>query len=312
MLETWLVIAFIAPMLWSLVNLIDVYFVDGVYQDEYDGTIISGLFPLLSWVLVPFGLVTFHFPKEEWGMFLLGGGLFLFANFFYFRSLFSKNDAALIQIFWNLTVPFTIVLSWIFIGERLFLRQYIGIVVVLGGVVYLSLQDKTGAWNVWGVLKGIVPASFLLAASLVISESAYRGSAVSFFDGYLLFALGMAIGAVLVGFFDQAGFRKRFDRITTLTGKYFVAFFCAELLALVGTITSQLAVDLSPSASFVATVESLSPVFVMIFSFGIVFFGKHFIRKFSAGTSLYALQFGAVWQKVLATVTVAIGIFLVS
>lgn len=314
MSENWLVIAFIAPALWSLVNLIDVYFVNDVYRDEYDGTIISGFFPLLPWALVPLGVISFDFPENQWWMFLLSGTLFLFANFFYFKSLFSNNDAALVQIFWNLTVPFTIVISWLFLQESLESGQYIGIGVVLAGVIYLSLQEKSGAWKPREVLKNMLPAAILLAASLVLAEHAYRESSVGFTDGYLVFALGMVIGALMVSVIGKLGFRDRFARVAKLTGKYFVVFFFAELLALVGTIASQRAVDLSPSASFVATIESLSPVFVMVFSVLILFFGKLLMKgRFSSEhASLYRGQTIGLPQKIAATAMIAVGIFLVS
>jgi drug/metabolite transporter (DMT)-like permease len=312
MLENWLIIAFVAPALWSLVNLIDVYFVNDVYRDEYDGTIISGLFPLLPWILVPLGVISFDFPENQWLVFLLSGILFLFANFFYFKSLFSHNDAALVQIFWNLTVPFTIIISWLLLKESLELRQYVGIGMVFAGVIHLSLQEKQGEWRVKEVLKNMIPAAIFLALSLVFSEHAYRESSAGFIDGYLVFSLGMVIGALVVSLIGKAGFRDRFAQVTKLTGKYFIIFFFAELLALIGTVASQRAVDLSPSASFVATIESLSPVFVMIFSFLIVLFGKEIIRKFSTHESLYGNQFSNLKQKILVTVTVALGIFLMS
>lgn len=312
MLDNWLLVAFIAPMLWSLVNLIDVYFVNDVYRDEYDGTIISGLFPLLPWTLVLFGIVKFDFPDTQWMWLLLGGCLFLFANFFYFKSLFRNNDAALVQIFWNLTVPFTLLLSWLLFQESLNLKEYIGIVIVLIGVVYLSLQEKEGEWKIRDVLKNIIPASVLLASSLVCADYAYGVSDIHFFDGYLVFALGMVLGALIINLFDKTSLRNRFSQITVLTKKYFLVFFSAELLALIGTITSQRALDLSPSPSFVATIESLSPVFVMLFSVIIVVLGRTLVRGFAVNESLYNTQFSALGQKFFAIATIAIGIFLVS
>ena len=312
MLENWLLVAFIAPMLWSLVNLIDVYFVNDVYRDEYDGEIISGLFPILPWTLVLFGVVAFNFPDTGWMWFLTGGALFLFANFFYFKSLFRNNDAALVQIFWNLTVPFTLLFSWFFFQESLNLKEYIGIAIVLIGVIYLSLQEKGDEWKIKDVLKNIIPASVLLASSLVCTNYAYESSEVHFFDGYLVFASGMVLGALALNLFDKTSLKNRFSQITVLTKKYFLVFFAAELLALVGTITSQRALDLSPSASFVATIESLSPVFVMFFSLVIVVLGRTLIRDFSVSESLYNAQFRALKKKFFAVTTIAIGIFLVS
>lgn len=299
-------------MLWSLVNLIDVYFVNDVYQDEYDGTIISGLFPIFPWIFVVIGFLPFQFPHEQWPFFFLSGGLFLMANFFYFRSLFRKNDAVLIQILWNLTVPLTLIFSWLLVHEKLLARQYVGITVVLFGITYLSLQEKSDEWNIKEVLKNSIPASIFLALSLVVSGIAYKGSDVSFMSGYLVFSLGMVAVALLINVLSKKSFKERISGITTLSKKYFMVFFFAELLALAGTITSQRAINLSPSSSFVATIESLSPIFVMIFSLLIVFFGKTILRGRFDVEALYLEQTGSLRQKLVAIVTVAIGIYLVS
>lgn len=313
MFENWLFIAFVAPMLWSLVNLIDVYFVDGVYRDEYDGTIISGLFPLIFWILVPLGVVSFHFPGKESILFFLSGNLFLLANFFYFKSLFSKNDAALVQIFWNLTVPFTLFFSWIFIGEKLQMAQYFGIMAVLAGVVFLCFREKRGEWKVDRVLPNMVPAALFLSFSLILSEQGYRFSNTSFFSGYLVFACGMAFGTLVLGSVGKTRLWTRLTRITALAKRFFFVFFIAELLALVGTLSSQRAIDLSPSASFVATIEALSPVFVMLFSLVIVVTYRLFFQRFLFGNrSLYADQLNDLFGKAVAIIMVAVGIYFVS
>ena len=81
-METWFLVALIAPFLWAIVAIIDTYFVDGVYEDEYDGTIISGGFQSLPWLLVLFGVVDFTFPGFELAsLALLAGGFFFFSFF---------------------------------------------------------------------------------------------------------------------------------------------------------------------------------------------------------------------------------------
>lgn len=101
----WLPIAFVAPLLWAAITALDLYFVHGPYQDEWDGTLISGSFQLLPWVLVPLGLVGFTLPAHEVVLLALcGGATFLAAIFFYLRAMFRFADAAMIHIMWNAAV----------------------------------------------------------------------------------------------------------------------------------------------------------------------------------------------------------------
>lgn len=312
MAENWLLIAFIAPILWSIVNLIDVYFVGGVYSDEYDGAIIAGLFPLFSWLLVALGIVPFRFPETGTLMFLLSGVLFLLANFFYFKSLFCKNDTALTQIFFNLAVPGTLFLSWLLLGEKLTAVQYMGIAVVFVGASVLCFPGKEKVSRGGAVLLQMLPAVLCVSLSLVLSESAYRASNTSFFDGYLLFTIGMAFGACLIAFWDKQTLKKRMTHIGDLTSRYFLIFITAETLALLAVMGSQRAVDLSPSASFVVTIESLNPAFVMLFSVLLVLFLKLFPNQTHLSEQIYRNQVSGVGIKSIATVLVVYGIYLVS
>lgn len=59
---SWLLLAFVAPLLWAAVALIDTYFVHGVYAEPLDGAGISGLFQSSPWLLVPLGLIEFRAP----------------------------------------------------------------------------------------------------------------------------------------------------------------------------------------------------------------------------------------------------------
>src|SRR3989338_7613003 len=97
----WLIIAFLAPMFWALVNIIDVYFVGVIYKDELDGTIIAGLFQIVPWPIL-FFIADFRLSDAinfETGNVLgisntlllsfLGGMLYATSFYFYFKALFS-------------------------------------------------------------------------------------------------------------------------------------------------------------------------------------------------------------------------------
>src|SRR4030043_386404 len=95
--NNWLLIAFIAPFLWALVNLIDVYFAKEGYRDAYDGAIVSGFFQVIPWLLVPF--IGLSIPGINIIMLAILAGLFFCASmFFYFKAIFTTGDVSLLQI----------------------------------------------------------------------------------------------------------------------------------------------------------------------------------------------------------------------
>lgn len=311
-METWLLIACIAPALWSVSNLIDVYFVESVYKDEFDGAIISGLFQILPWALVLVGFWNFQFPTEGAGVLFLSGLLFLWSLFFYFRSLFSKNDVALAQLLWNLTAPVTLFLAWVFYQESLAVSQYIGFTLVLLGACSLGFKSTFTRKELYALAKPMVMAIFLLAVSMLLADKGYEKNPGTFFDSYLLFALGNFVAALfLLGVKFREG-KSRFRHITSLSTKYFFVFFTAELIALFGYIFSQRAIDLSPSAALVAAIESLIPVFVMLFSVFLLIFFKLTKSNRSAAKAIYQEQVNGYPIKVITSLIIAAGIYCLS
>ncbi len=308
-METWFLVALIAPFLWAIVAIIDTYFVDGVYEDEYDGTIISGVFQSLPWLLVLFGVVDFTFPGFEIAsLALLAGGFFLFSFFCYFKALFVSNDTALMQIFWNisvLTVPF---FAWLLISEVLTPVHYIGIVVAFFGITLFNFDKKVKRVGLARIVLPMMGAIVFLSLSMVITKEAYTLSFPDFWSIFLLFSMGATVTSLaILAMGTEEPFRKTHD-ILVLCKKYFFLFVLGETLSIVATVASQKAISLAPSVSFVTVIESLVPVFVMFISLLIVLFFRHAkwidIRP-------YRDQVSDMGIKILALMFIIIGIYAV-
>lgn len=67
----WLFMAFAAPMLWALVNIIDVYFCKEVYRDDFTATAISQIFQIIPWIAVPW--IGFTLPETRMASKEMGG-----------------------------------------------------------------------------------------------------------------------------------------------------------------------------------------------------------------------------------------------
>lgn len=307
----WLPIAFIAPILWALVSVLDLYFLHGAYQDEWDGTLISGIFQILPWLLVPVGLVHYTpLPLEAMVLALLGGSMFLASFFFYFRALFRFADAALVQILWNVAVLVVPFFAWIILDERLQLIQYLGIALAFFGLTRLASREgmlgqgfRRIAWSmVWAVL--------LMSASMVLQKDAYRIASGLFLDVYLTFSLGVAITAAMLAVANIQSTVTRIQRVAALDSRYFVLFVFAEFISILGTLSSQRAIDLSPSPSFVAAVESVSPIVLMLLS---IIVASAFARQgIHSSSAMYHDQVLGWRKKVLAVVFISSGIYCIA
>lgn len=144
---------------WALVNIIDVYFVSSVYEDEWDGIFINSVFQLLPWLLPVFGIVSFQYPGGLPSVVaFIGGASLILAFFFYFKTLFVSNDVAVIQAIWNLSVPLVPFLSWLLLSEKLLPVHYGGIALAFTGamlfITHEEIRTRNFFWscqnNGWG------------------------------------------------------------------------------------------------------------------------------------------------------------------
>lgn len=302
--DNWLIMAFAAPALWALVNMLDVYFVESVYPDEYAAVFLTGLFQLLPWFAVPWIGV----PSSGSGVVLLGitaGAFFSFSFLFYFKSLFLSGDVAFIQVIWNGTSIITPLLAFFLSGERLSGMHYLGIVIVFSGATLLSLRGSLRGGSKGKVMRHMAMAVLLMSCALVAETEVYR--VVSFAEGLLLTTLGGFLAGLLC--FGWRIARRMDARILKARGMYWLVFLGAELTALAGMIAYQRAINLAPSVSFIAVTESFLPVFVMGYSMIVCLVAVP--AGWARAREIYATQLSSPALKIVAITIMAIGISLV-
>ncbi len=307
---TWIAIALIAPALWALVSLIDNYFVDGVYEDEFDGIVLSSFFQILPWLLVPFGVLHFY-PFGDNMVWAVASGFFFLASLFqYFRSLFRVNDSALMQILWSLSVPLVPFFAFFLVEEVLLPLHYLGIAIAFVGVLIFNFDIESGASR--RLRKVALPMTYavvFMALSMVFGKKAFIYSS-DVETNFLLFCFGGVFILLLLPTLDRVPIKARSRRIWHLLKKYFFVFLFAEGLSVTATFTSQWAIKLSPSISFVSVLESLTPVFVVSLSLVLILFipmvGGRNLEK------IYREQITHMPVKILATLIIVAGVFLIS
>ena len=307
----WLLVAFLAPFFWVLVNIIDVYFVSGVYEDEWDGILINAIFQTLPWLLPIVGLVSFHYPGLSiTTIAFLGGGCLILSYLFYFKALFISNDVVVVQALWNLSVPLVPFLAWLFVDEKLSLIHYIGIALAFTGAMLFSFHEEIKTKNFTQVFVVMIGAIGFFSLSMVLQTEVYRSIGDDFWTGFLLFSGGATITGLLLSFFDPKPARERLRHLFKMSQAYFFIFVLAETLNLLGVLASQRAIDLSPAVSFVAVIGSLTPVFVLLLSLLLIL--VFFALDKDKARKIYQDQLVAFKTKMLACCIIGVGIYLIS
>lgn len=296
--------AFIAPILWAFVVLLDIYFTQKAYSEATEGTIISGLYQGIVLLAIPF--VGYSWPSSGW-MFFASGMLFLFSCHWYLRSLVIGGDGPIAQIIFNLCIILVPLFAWIFLGEHLRGMQYMGIALAFLGGFVLSWDEKIVERHLGRIVKNMFPAVIALSLSMTLQKEGFAGTS-DFTSGFLTFSFGV-IFAALIAFFIHPKRKDMVYRLINLTRRYWHSFVLGETLSVIAIFSSSYAISLSPSISFIIVIESLVPIFVMIFS--VVLARLFLFLKRSEYRILFDDQVTGITGKIIATLIIALAIYFV-
>ena len=203
----------------------------------------------------------------------------------------------------NTEVVFVPVLAFIVLGERLSEPHYLGIILAGFGVLTLN----------WGSRRivGHRRLSLFLAFAVLGSSMGFIIQDVLFdltdySSALVWYAFGLLLGVTpMIVLHGVGSLGRRFKR-------YVTPILIAECFTLIATAASTRAIDLGPSVSLVALIESARPLLIMLLCF---FAWTWMIRgeKVSVDT-VHALreQFSASLNKIFACTLIAGGVFFAS
>jgi len=308
MLNNWLLLAFAAPMVWALGNLVDVYLVKEAFKNEYDGVII---FSLPGFLVLPLmALPGFSLPDAETTMLaLLSGGLMATYFLFYLRAIFITGDVTLIQAIWNTTAIMVPLLAYFILGEKLSLIQYVGIGVVFLAATILSLGKSTRQ-GVAKILLNMTLAVAIFSLNMVIDSRVYAHC--EFWSGFILIILGGSLaGLVLLLARVLAG--KPVGHLLRIERRHLWWLLVANILGTLGTICSHRAIKFTPAVSYIAVIESFMPVFIVVESALLYLAAKVLaIRNNDTLRAIYEEQVVGVGMKFFVVAIMAFGIYLIN
>lgn len=197
----WLFIAIIAHFLSAVVFTVDKFLLSKtvlrpVAAAFYVGLLSGGA----SLFLIPFGF--YWMPFWQIIVSFIAGIVFIFAILFFYR-LIQTNEVSIIAPIIGGAVPiFTLILTYLFLGERLAINQLFAFcLLVFGGVIMLlprkseSNLKKNEGFLPKGFLL-IILTAFLFAFSFVLTKFVFIEQ--SFISGFIWIRLGGILGACML------------------------------------------------------------------------------------------------------------------
>jgi drug/metabolite transporter (DMT)-like permease len=277
---TWITVAFIAPLLWSLINHTDKYLVTKYFKGGGVGAlmIFVGIIsaPLAAAIFFTYRNV-FDISTIDMWILIATGILYNVTVLFYLYAL-QDNDASTIVPFWQLAPVFAYIFGGIFLREYLSSEKLLASILVIGGAVLLSLDLSQ---NKLKVKKKIIFMMFISAISIGLSNTLFKKAALDNYDFWILMfwnQIGMLFFAV-VCYFIKSYRHQFFLTIQRNSAKILSISIFEQIVETIAIIVNNYAILLAPAALIVLIEYSAQPFFVFIFGIVLSILFPKFIKE---------------------------------
>jgi drug/metabolite transporter (DMT)-like permease len=278
----WFFIALAAPFLWALVNVTDNYLVGRFSNKEKErssgglvlfSSLIGLIIAFVIWIFIP---NVFYIPFWDKLILLVCGVLTVVWITLYLFSLEIEETSSVVP--WFLIVPvFGYILGYIFLGETLVFKQFVGSGIIFAGVVLLSINFESGKKKFKG--KHVY---YMLFASLAIAVSGiafkYLTVGNDFWVSSFWEYLGLGLSGLLIFLFIPH-YRESFLHMNRTGGHIILSVnIGSELLSILGNLMTNFALLLGPVA-MVFLVSTFQPAMVLLLTICGTKFFPHIVRE---------------------------------
>lgn len=309
-MELWILITILGHLLNALTATIDKHLVSNTILKPVVYAFYSGIFTIIYVFTIPiianlFPEIGLQFPP--WGLFFLtvaDGALFILALIFLYKAN-EKSEVSRVTPIVGTSVPiFTLILSWIFLGQHLNSQQLVAFAFFVIGGFLISANFQNGKTNHIKGLKFAVIAGFLFAAYYVIMSFIY--DYVSFWNVFIILQFGNFIGAIclLIPSRSRQLILKSIKKKPQEKKQKGVSglFLFNKLLATVAAILIFYAVSIG-NVTIINALQSTQYIFILVIT---IFLSKKMPQFFQEKIGREVIV-----QKVMAIVLVTIGLFLI-
>jgi len=258
----WILFAFLAPALYAVAEIFDEYLINREFKN------ISSLIffaSLLNFIFVP---VIFFIQKPElpsailW-LPLLGVALTnLLYQYPYYKAL-EIEDTSIVSAFFSLGKIIIPIFAFLFVGEVLHFKEYLGIAIIILGNVFLALHRSKKKLDISKAFYLIIFASLILAIDGILFKY--------MFEQGLGWSTAVGGQLILAGFFGCAFFlilpktRRQIIEDRNKFRKSSRLFFTEEFFTFLGLAAETYAITLAP-VSLVKGIGMAVPIFVLSYT----------------------------------------------
>lgn len=273
---TWIYLSLMAPLLWSLSNILDKFAIEHITSNY-----IPFIFLLsIGNIFFAAAILTFIDASEIDPLFAslnILSGLAIFLQYFAYSYSLEDMDVSVVIPIHQSEPLFVLAASILIFHAFPTHEQFLGFFLITGGILSLCLSKKTilGLGERRHVAMVFVSA-FFGAISTIISDEILKSKNLEF---VLLFNFsGYAFGGLLL-LLNPAWRRLIIQDLKVLNARQFSIFAATNLFDVGGYVFFMAALAVGGGAALVSVVVSIHPVFVLIFGIIATRFFPNFISE---------------------------------
>lgn len=190
----WIIIAIISHFLTAIVFIIDKFIVSKTAIRPVIYSFYVGILGGLTILLFPFGFELISLKQII--ISFMAGILFIFATLYFYKTIKISEISRIIPIIGGAVAVFTLILTYLFLEERLSSNQFIAfILLVFGGLIILWPKRNKKMFS-FQKISFILLSALFFAGSYVLTKMVFIEQ--SFINGFIWIRLGSVLGACLL------------------------------------------------------------------------------------------------------------------
>lgn len=296
---SWLLIVVVAHFLNAGISIIDKYLLKRKFSHPINYTFWIGILSIVILALAPFGFSIP--PAKQMVLSLVAGIIWLIGAGIFYNALYEGETSRVVPTTGGFIPVFILILSFIFLGERLSLKQLIAFCLLVGGGIILSLffeKEKAFSSHRVKLIKAFIPAvvsALMFAVYYVIAKIIFID--LGFINGLIWLRLGSALGALFL--IIPSSYRKMIFQQAEITKKATLEFFfSARGLGIVSGLLIYWAIFLG-SVTLVNALQGVQYAFILLLAFLL-------FRKIPSLKEYFDKR--TLIQKIVAIIIIGIGL----
>lgn len=261
MFEDFIFLALIVAIGYALGNVIDkILFFESINHSR-TMQFLSGVFaPIVALPVLFLGNITVY---EPWifSLMLLSGVIFFLGGYLQMKAT-QIGEVSEMTLLLKAIPIFTVVLSFLFLGEILSIQEYLGLGILLSGTILVTLEPNEGIPKISPSLPNLVTifAAFFFASSFVLTK--YLLEFGTYLNVFFWQQIGFFLAAPLLIYFKPIRSEVK-EVIKSPRRKGIPLFILGAIIYGVANLVNTLALRDAP-ASLVTAIISSDAIFVIL------------------------------------------------